>query len=220
MGRIGDITNKVCKPLINGNSKPFYKYLRNKKKELHPITKLRQQDGSLTADNSKCAGILNLYFQQQFCQDENLDGLTPMPAHLACIDIHEGGIKTLIANLKNNKWKLAIVSPIHKKGSKEEACNYRPISLTSIPCKMMEHIVLHYLNDTLDNLLHNRQHGFRKGLSCEKQLCATYHELAKAAEQSTTVHAVILDFQKAFDKVWVQDFLSDRFQKVAVRGAE
>ena len=274
------ITNKVCKPLINGNSKPFYKYLRNKKKEQHPITKLRQQDGSLTADNSKCAGILNLYFQQQFCQDENLDGLTPLPAHIACINIHEGCIKTLIANLKNNKspgpdkirkcellvhpdmvarclkhiyqaslntgklptaWKLAIISPIHKKGSKEEACNYRPISLTSIPCKMMEHIVLHYLNETLDNLLHNRQHGFRKGLSCETQLCATYHELAKAAEQSTAVHAVVLDFQKAFDKVphkilmdkirkienidpyianWVQDFLSDRFQKVAVRGAE
>ena len=274
------ITNKVCKPLLNGNSKPFYKYLRNKKKEQHPIAKLKQPDGSFTTDNVKCANILNIYFQQQFCKDEDLSDLTPLPAETECIEIHEIGIQKLIMGLKNNKspgpdairkcellvhphliarclkhvyqtslstgklpkaWKLAIISPIHKKGSKESAGNYRPISLTSIPCKMMEHIVLHYLNETLDALLHNRQHGFRKGLSCETQLCATYHELAKAAEQSLTVHAVVLDFQKAFDKVphkllmnkirqtenidpyianWIQDFLSGRFQKVAVKGAE
>ena len=60
------------------------------------------------------------------------------------------------------EWKLAHVTPIHKSGSKDLPNNYRPISLTTIPGKMFEHIVLHYLNKTLDVVLHNRQHGFRK----------------------------------------------------------
>jgi len=104
---------------------------------------------------------------------------------------------------------------------------------------MLEHIVLHYLNKKLDSILHNRQHGFRKGLSCETQLCATYHDLVKAAEDSSTTHAVILDFKKAFDKVphkllleklrqikdihpcilnWIHDFLLSRTQRVAIKG--
>ena len=91
----------------------------------------------------------------------------------------------------------------HRKGAQEEPSNYRPISLTCIPCKMLEHIVLvlHFLNKTLDSILDNRQRGFRKGLGYDTQLCATYHDLAKAIEKSSTVHGVILDFRKAFDKV-------------------
>ena len=65
---------------------------------------------------------------------------------------------------------------------------------------MMEHIV-HLLNNTLDSILHSRQHGFRRGLSCETQLCSTYHDIVKLTESSSAVHAVVLDFRKAFDKV-------------------
>ena len=65
----------------------------------------------------------------------------------------------------------------------------------------MEHIILHYLNQKLNTYLYNRQHGFRRGMSCETQLCATYHDLAKAAEGKNTTHALVLDFKKAFDKV-------------------
>ena len=139
-----------------------------------------------------------------------------------------------------HQWKTANISPIHKKGPKEEPSNYRPISLTSIPCKILERIVLHYLSETLDTILYNRQHGFRSGLGCQTQLCATYHGIAKALDGGSVVHGVILDFQKAFDKVphyllmqqirkmdrishkitnWIQSFLTNRSQRVAVRGA-
>ena len=94
-----------------------------------------------------------------------------------------------------SQWKLAYVTPIHKGGEEDLANNYRPISLTSIPCKMMEHIILHYLNQKLNTYLYNRQHGFRRGMSCETQLCATYHDLAKAAEGKNTTHALVLDFK-------------------------
>jgi len=98
-------------------------------------------------------------------------------------------------------WKIANITPIYKKDEKEKPCNYRPISLTSIPCKLLEHIILHYLNKTLDSILVNRQHGFRRGLSCDTQLCATFHDLARAADNSSTTHAIILDFKEAFDEV-------------------
>ena len=138
-----------------------------------------------------------------------------------------------------NDWKVANVTPIHKKGSRQLPNNYRPISLTSIPCKMLEHIVLHYVNDKIDSILYNRQHGFRRGLSCETQLCGTYHELARSMNNAKSVHAVILDFKKAFDKVphdlllkklhaiqdihpqiinWIRNFLTKRRQQVVIDG--
>ena len=136
-------------------------------------------------------------------------------------------------------WKLAHVTPLHKKGPTDQPNNYRPISLTSIPCKLLEHIVLHHLNIALDPVLYNRQHGFRKGLSCETQLCGTFHDIARNAEKRCTTHAVVMDFSKAFDKVshqllmnklsnipnincqildWVHNFLLNRRQKVVVSG--
>ena len=72
-----------------------------------------------------------------------------------------------------------IVTPIHKGGDVEFANYYRPISLTYTPCKMMEHIILHYLIKTLNKVLYHRQHGFRKGLSCRTQLCVAFNNLAK-----------------------------------------
>jgi len=76
-------------------------------------------------------------------------------------------------------------------------------------------------------------------MSCETQLCATYHDLAKTMESRNTTHALILDFKKAFDKVphtllleklkqipnlnpaitnWIQDFLTDCCQRVVIKG--
>ena len=82
---------------------------------------------------------------------------------------------------------IAHVTPIHKSGSKELPNNYIPISLIMICCKMLEHIVLHYLNKALGAVLHNRQHGFRKRLSCDTQLCSTYHDFAKAHDEPLTM---------------------------------
>ena len=43
------------------------------------------------------------------------------------------------------EWKYANIVPIYKKGSKTEAANYRPISLTSICCKTLEHIIYSFI---------------------------------------------------------------------------
>lgn len=44
-----------------------------------------------------------------------------------------------------SEWKMAKVIPIHKGGNKTDASNYRPISLTSTTCKLLEHIILKHI---------------------------------------------------------------------------
>ena len=90
---------------------------------------------------------------------------------------------------------MALLPPYINEGDVELANNYRPIALTYIPCKMMEQIILHYLNKTLGKVLHHRQHGFRRGLSCQTQLCITFNDLAKASTDGYGLE------KKTFDNV-------------------
>ena len=61
-------------------------------------------------------------------------------------------------------WKCANVTPVLKKCSKKEVCNYRPVSLISVPCKILEHIIFHHIMGHLDahHVLVNYQHGFAR----------------------------------------------------------
>jgi len=65
-------------------------------------------------------------------------------------------------------WLQALVTPIHKKNLKSDPANYRPISLTCILCKVMEHIILSNMWKHLHkhNIILHFQHGFQSGLSC------------------------------------------------------
>ena len=102
-----------------------------------------------------------------------------------------------------NDWLQALVTPIHKKSLKSDPANYRPISLTCIICKVMEHIIVSNIWKHLhkhDVILHF-QHGFQSGLSCESQLIETVHDWMTALDNKTQIDAILLDFAKAFDKV-------------------
>ena len=81
--------------------------------------------------------------------------------------------------------------------------NYRPISLTSVPCKIMEHIIFHEMMSHLDSnqVLVNYQNGFRKKLSCETQLICTVEEIARSLDKSEDTDLIIMDFTKTFDSV-------------------
>ena len=86
-----------------------------------------------------------------------------------------------------NDWLQALVTPIHKKSLKSDPANYRPISLTCILCKVMEHIIVSNIWKHLhkhDIILHF-QHGFHSGLSCESQLIETVHDWMMALDNKT-----------------------------------
>ena len=93
----------------------------------------------------------------------------------------------------------ANVAPILKKGSRLQAVNYRPVSLTCITCKLFKHILAH-LED--HKILTDVQHGFRSGRSCETQLVTTFQDLAQMHnKKGSQVEIAVLDFSKAFDTV-------------------
>ena len=85
-------------------------------------------------------------------------------------------------------WKEANVSPIFKKGDKTDPANYRPISLTCVLCKVLEHIVASNISKhfTDQNILYDLQHGFRERRSCETQLIMLIDELSKNMESKKT----------------------------------
>jgi len=137
-------------------------------------------------------------------------------------------------------WTSANVCPVYKKGDTSDPANYRPISLTCILCKTLEHIIASHLSShfTTHNILYNLQHGFRERRSCETQLIELTDYLVKNLSSGKQTDLILLDFSKAFDKVnhlkllhtlqehgvcpqilnWIKSFLIGRRQTVVVDG--
>ncbi|KAK3092025.1 hypothetical protein FSP39_024520 [Pinctada imbricata] len=137
-------------------------------------------------------------------------------------------------------WKAANITPLFKKGDRSNPSNYRPVSLTSVCSKTLEHIVHHQVIQHLEhhNILTDFQHGFRKRRSTETQLILTIDDLAKSIDVNEQVDCILLDFSKAFDKVphnrllmklhhygvrgalhqWMSSFLRGRVQQIVLDG--
>jgi len=79
--------------------------------------------------------------------------------------------RSLESNQIPTIWKCANISPIHKKGRKNEVNNYRPVSVY-ILCKVIEHIVRDKVLDHFvkNKLFTNKKFGFLKGQSTVTQL--------------------------------------------------
>jgi Reverse transcriptase (RNA-dependent DNA polymerase) len=73
-------------------------------------------------------------------------------------------------------WKEGHVTPIFKKGLRMRVDNYRPVSLTSVVCKVMEKIMRRAVIEHMitNNLLSDSQHGFIQGRSCTTQLLQVF----------------------------------------------
>jgi len=136
-------------------------------------------------------------------------------------------------------WKQANVTPLFKKGSRLKTSNYRPVSLTSIPCKLLERIIADQIMVHLVNngILTKKQHGFMKGRSCTTNLLEYIDLLTNHIYNGKAVDVLYADFKKAFDSVshrklcaklaavgidgmvleWIKCFLNDRKQRVVMR---
>ena len=148
--------------------------------------------------------------------------------------------KSLREGVVPQDWKTANVTPIYKSGSRIKAENYRPISLTSVVCKILESLmrdtIVSHLEDKL--LLYDSQHGFRKGRSCLTNLLSFLDKITGVIDEGDDIDIIYLDFAKAFDKVphqrliskllshgidgelreWVAAWLTGRQQRVVING--
>jgi hypothetical protein len=136
------------------------------------------------------------------------------------------------------EWRDALIVPLFKKGIRSEPGNYRPVSLTSVVCKVMERIIkdniVKHLND--HDIIKDSQHGFTRGRSCLTNLLEFFEEVYERIDEGKPVDVIYLDFAKAFDKVphvrlakklqaggirgqvlrWIQSWLSGIRQKVGI----
>ena len=146
--------------------------------------------------------------------------------------------KSLAEGTLPTEWKEAHVKPLFKKGSKQKTSNYRPVSLTSICCKMLEKLIRHEVVNFMETkgLLHKDQHGFRTKRSCLTQLLEIMEIWTSWLDRGLAWDTIYLDFSKAFDSVphqrlllkikklgitgkilhWIENFLLNRRQQVVV----
>ena len=116
-------------------------------------------------------------------------------------------------------WTEAITSQVYKNGNVQLASNYRPVSLTRVVSKIMEHIFCKHILNHLDNfgVLSSCQHGFRKAYSCETQLLLTLDDLMHSLNHNIQCDVAIMDFSRAFDDVPHERLLS-KFEHYGIRG--
>uniref|UniRef100_A0A8B9TCW9 Reverse transcriptase domain-containing protein n=1 Tax=Anas platyrhynchos TaxID=8839 RepID=A0A8B9TCW9_ANAPL len=139
-------------------------------------------------------------------------------------------------------WQLANMTSIYKKGWRTDLGNYRPVSLTSVPGKLMEQITLSVIMWHLqgNQVIRPSQHGFMKGRSCLMNLISFYDKVMCLVDEGKAVDVVYLDFSKAFDTVshsillkklsargldwrtlrWVKNWLDSWAQRVVVNGVK
>ena len=135
------------------------------------------------------------------------DGIHPkLLANLAKNDEFVSAITLLFKNIYNSGempsiWKKANVTALHKKGSKCDPSNYRPISLTCILCKVYEKIIRNHILEHVSENISRMQHGFMIGRSCLSNLLESFDIINDFLSEGETVDIFYLDFQKAFDSV-------------------
>ncbi len=139
-------------------------------------------------------------------------------------------------------WREAVVVPIYKNGLKNEPGNYRPVSLTSVPCKILETLIKEEIMNHIESngLIRRSQHGFMKGKSCATNLIEFMDRVTKIVDSGSSADLFYLDFAKAFDKVshkrlllklkskgitgkllaWIESWLCHRTQRVKVGKAQ
>ena len=173
------------------------------------------------------------------------DGLHPMLLSNCAVAIAEPLAlifqSSFATGLVPSDWKVADIVPIFKKGDRNDPTNYRPVSLTSVPCKVMESLIKDSLKEFLEikGTISGYQHGFMQGRSCLTNLLESLECWTQALDNGYGIDVLYLDYRKAFDSVphkrlleklkiygvqgklltWIQSFLAARLMRVGIRGS-
>lgn len=118
--------------------------------------------------------------------------------------------KAIVEGECPSAFKVAIIKPIHKTGSKEEITNYRPISLVNNFAKIFEKVIKFRIVNYMEKykLLSNSQYGFRKGMNTQNAISTLVGKIYHAMDNKDKSLAVFIDLTKAFDTVCHTELLA------------
>ena len=173
----------------------------------------------------------------------------PSEINAKCLQLTISSIVTPIVRIINLSlqngtvplcWKSANVTPVFKKGDKQDPTNYRPISVIPVLGKTLERVIYTRLMTFLseNNILTPFQSGFRPNHSTEDVLIRTVEDWRREVDKGNVIAAVFIDFSKAFDSIahpllltklqsiginnkaleWFKDYLANRRQRVVIDG--
>ena len=175
--------------------------------------------------NSKSTSVDGL---DNFCIKISADIIAPVLHHIITLSINQ--------NRFPESWKYSKVIPLHKKGSKLERKNYRPVAILSPLSKILEKIVYEqiYQYFSRNKIFHQNLHGYRENRSTQTALLAMYDKWVRAASRGQVSGVILLDLSAAFDLVdpvlliqklkiygikeefasWIESYLTNRYQAV------
>ncbi|KAK4814395.1 LOW QUALITY PROTEIN: hypothetical protein QYF61_018154 [Mycteria americana] len=119
-------------------------------------------------------------------------------------------------------WRLANVTPIYKKGRKEDPGNYRPVSLTLVLGKVMEQIILSAITWHVEDnqVIRPSQHGFMKGRSCLTNLISFYDKVTRLVDEGKAVDKLAAHGLDGYTLRCVKKLAGWPAQKVVVNGVK
>ena len=142
---------------------------------------------------------------------ENSQTITPTLTHIINLSLTQGVFPS--------EMKIAILIPIFKSGLKDEAGNYRPISLLTSFSKIFERIMYTRISNFFktQKLFYELQFGFRENHSTEMSIITLMDRIISALEKGHYTVGIFLDFSKAFDTV-NHEILLSKLNKYGIRG--
>ena len=173
-------------------------------------------------------------------KSRGLDGIPPLLIKNLAAPLSKA-LNHIFRNIKRQKripkvWKISAISPSHKKSSKKDVSNYRPVAILDIYEKIFEKCLYSHIYDCFSDQITSSQHGFVKNKSVETNLLSFLQKIYNSYDDPTTksIIALYADMAKAFDKVAhyeliqkvskigiggcllevLKDYLTDRYQIV------
>ena len=207
-GEIVDIDNEICDTLGEYFSSVFSQPHTGQLPDINEM--FNSTIGSINVTEVDIQKRLEKLDPNKSCGPDNIHPyLLKETAAATSIPLKWIFTKSLNEGECPDDWRSANVTPIHKKDDRTLPSNYRPVSLTSQVCKVLESIVREHLLDHLkrNNILSDKQHGFRQGRSCLTNLLETLDSWTKILSNEDMIDVAYLDFRKAFDLVSHQHLL-------------